>query len=156
MPNAGDGLMPQPTINGDIHSLGPDAVMIERDESLLPPDQSPIKTLLRAKNELSGVKLIAGPANGKGREPVHSPRRLRDTHNSTDGVYRIGTKKIMRRCKSRDRSWMVAPFQFSRPSLRELRACRRHRVQLLHCWVGPYHQVRRSRSRGIASVDSQA
>jgi uncharacterized protein YrrD len=42
----------------EIHSIGPDAVMINRDQSLLPHDESPIKTLPLAKNELIGVKVI--------------------------------------------------------------------------------------------------
>ena len=42
----------------DIHSIGPDAIMVDRDDSLLAVDQSPIKTLPRAKNDLIGVKVI--------------------------------------------------------------------------------------------------
>ena len=38
----------------DIHSIGPDAIMVDRDDLLLPVDQSPIKTLPRAKNDLIG------------------------------------------------------------------------------------------------------
>jgi uncharacterized protein YrrD len=42
----------------DIHSIGPDAVMINQDDSLLPSDQLPLKDLPLAKNQLIGVKVI--------------------------------------------------------------------------------------------------
>src|SRR6185503_1438 len=44
--------------SAEIHSIGPDAVMIESDQSLVPPDQSPLKTFPFAKNGLIGVKVI--------------------------------------------------------------------------------------------------
>jgi uncharacterized protein YrrD len=42
----------------EIHGIGDDAVMIERDDSLLPAEQSPVKDLPLAKNEMIGVKVI--------------------------------------------------------------------------------------------------
>ena len=42
----------------NIHSIGPDAVMIEDDQSLQPPDQSPIKSCPLAQGELIGVKVM--------------------------------------------------------------------------------------------------
>ena len=42
----------------EIHSIGPDAVMTKRDESLIPADQSPLKAMPLGKNELVGVKVI--------------------------------------------------------------------------------------------------
>jgi uncharacterized protein YrrD len=42
----------------NIHSIGPDAIMIEDDQSLLPPDQSPIKGCPLAQSELIGVEVI--------------------------------------------------------------------------------------------------
>jgi uncharacterized protein YrrD len=44
--------------NEEIHGIGPDAVMINRDESLLAADQSPLKGLPLIKHELVGVKVI--------------------------------------------------------------------------------------------------
>jgi uncharacterized protein YrrD len=51
----------------EIHSIGPDAVMIESDESLAPADQSPLKAFPLAKNNLIGVKVFteAGKALGE-------------------------------------------------------------------------------------------
>ena len=43
---------------GEIHSIGPDAVMVQTDQSLVPPDQSPLKAFPLAKNGLVGVKVI--------------------------------------------------------------------------------------------------
>jgi uncharacterized protein YrrD len=43
----------------NIHSIGPDAVMIEDDQALLPPDQSTIKGCPLAQSELIGVKVIS-------------------------------------------------------------------------------------------------
>jgi uncharacterized protein YrrD len=45
-------------VNGEIHSIGPDALMVDREASLVPPDQSPIKTLPLAGRELIGVKVF--------------------------------------------------------------------------------------------------
>jgi len=42
----------------DVHDIGPDAIMLERDNALLPVDDSPVKTLPRAKGNLIGVKVI--------------------------------------------------------------------------------------------------
>jgi uncharacterized protein YrrD len=42
----------------EIHSIGPDAVMVEGDQSLVPPDQSQLKAFPFAKNGLVGVKVI--------------------------------------------------------------------------------------------------
>src|SRR6267143_6893692 len=42
----------------EIHSIGPDAVMVHSDRSLVCWDQSPIKTFPLAKNNLIGVKVI--------------------------------------------------------------------------------------------------
>ena len=42
----------------EIHSIGPDAVMVARDESLVLHDESRIKTLPKAKNGLKGVQVI--------------------------------------------------------------------------------------------------
>ncbi len=44
--------------NHEIHGIGPDAVMVDHDESLVSPEESSIKTLPQAKNELIGVKVI--------------------------------------------------------------------------------------------------
>ena len=41
-----------------IHGIGPDAVMVERDESLLPPEHSLIRGLPLARKQLLGVKVI--------------------------------------------------------------------------------------------------
>jgi uncharacterized protein YrrD len=42
----------------DVHDIGPDAIIVERDGSLVPGDDSPVKTLPRAKENLIGVKVI--------------------------------------------------------------------------------------------------
>jgi len=42
----------------EIHSIGPDAVMVHSDQSLVSSDQSPIKAFPLAKNNLIGVKVI--------------------------------------------------------------------------------------------------
>jgi uncharacterized protein YrrD len=42
----------------DVHDIGPDAIVVERDGSLVPSDESPVKTLPRAKDNLIGVKVI--------------------------------------------------------------------------------------------------
>jgi uncharacterized protein YrrD len=42
----------------DIHNIGPDAVMISRDESLVSPEQSALKSLPLAKTNLIGVIVI--------------------------------------------------------------------------------------------------
>jgi uncharacterized protein YrrD len=42
----------------EIHSIGPDAVMVRADESLLSPDQSQLEGFPFAKNNLIGVKVI--------------------------------------------------------------------------------------------------
>jgi uncharacterized protein YrrD len=42
----------------DIHSIGPDAVMISRDEALIPPDRSALKSLPLAQSNLIGVNVI--------------------------------------------------------------------------------------------------
>ena len=42
----------------NIHSIGPDAVMINEDDSLLPPEEFPLKHLPVAKHQLIGVKVI--------------------------------------------------------------------------------------------------
>jgi uncharacterized protein YrrD len=42
----------------DVHDIGPDAIIVERDESLVPSDESPVKTLPKAKENLIGVKVI--------------------------------------------------------------------------------------------------
>ena len=44
--------------NHEIHSIGPDAVMVDDNESLISPEQSEIKSLPQAKNELVGVTVI--------------------------------------------------------------------------------------------------
>jgi sporulation protein YlmC with PRC-barrel domain len=44
--------------NHEIHSIGPDAVMVDDEESLALPEQSTIKAFPQAKNELIGVKVI--------------------------------------------------------------------------------------------------
>lgn len=41
-----------------IHDIGPDAIIVERDGSLVPSDESPAKTLPKAKENLMGVKVI--------------------------------------------------------------------------------------------------
>ena len=68
--------------NHEIHSIGPDAIMVDHDESLISPDQSSIKVLPQAKSELIGVKVITegGQLMGKianlfmhpAETPVHS------------------------------------------------------------------------------------
>ena len=42
----------------DVHGIGPDAVMVEGDQSLVLVDASPLNTLPRAKQNLVGVKVI--------------------------------------------------------------------------------------------------
>jgi uncharacterized protein YrrD len=42
----------------DIHDMGRDAIIVERDGSLVPSDESPVKTLPKAKENLTGVKVI--------------------------------------------------------------------------------------------------
>src|SRR5687767_10288619 len=42
----------------EIHSIGFDAVMVQSDQSLVPPDQSRLKAFPCAKNGLIGVKVI--------------------------------------------------------------------------------------------------
>jgi uncharacterized protein YrrD len=42
----------------EIHSIGPDAVMVRADESLVSPDRSQVKKFPLAKNNLIGVKVI--------------------------------------------------------------------------------------------------
>ena len=42
----------------EIHSIGPDAVMVQSDQSLVPPDQSQLKAFPFARNGLVGVKVI--------------------------------------------------------------------------------------------------
>jgi uncharacterized protein YrrD len=44
--------------NQEIHSIGPDAVMVQSDQSLVSPDQSPLKAFPFAKKNLIGVKVI--------------------------------------------------------------------------------------------------
>ena len=41
-----------------VHSIGSDAIMVDRDDSLVQFDRSTIKTLPRAKKDLIGVKVI--------------------------------------------------------------------------------------------------
>jgi uncharacterized protein YrrD len=43
---------------GEIASIGPDAVMVEDNESLVPEDQSPLKAFPLAKNNLIGVEVL--------------------------------------------------------------------------------------------------
>jgi uncharacterized protein YrrD len=42
----------------DLHDIGPDAIIVERDESLVSTDASPLKTVPKAKDNLIGVKVI--------------------------------------------------------------------------------------------------
>ena len=42
----------------DVHDIGPDAIIVERDQSLAPGDDSSLKTLPKAKDNLIGVKVI--------------------------------------------------------------------------------------------------
>ncbi|SRR6266403_808104 len=42
----------------DVHDIGPDAIIVERDQSLAPDDDSLLKTLPKAKDNLIGVKVI--------------------------------------------------------------------------------------------------
>lgn len=42
----------------DVHGIGPDAIMVERDESLVLIDASPINTIPRMKADLIGVKVM--------------------------------------------------------------------------------------------------
>jgi len=43
----------------DVKGIGPDAIMVERDESLVWVDSSPLHQLARAKADLVGVKVIS-------------------------------------------------------------------------------------------------
>lgn len=43
----------------EIHSIGPDAVMLESERSLVAAERSPIQTFPLAKNNLTGVKVIS-------------------------------------------------------------------------------------------------
>lgn len=43
---------------GEVYSIGPDAVMVRNEESALPPESSPIKSLPLALNSLVEVKVI--------------------------------------------------------------------------------------------------
>lgn len=43
---------------GDVHDIGPDAIIIERDDSLVTADSSPVRTQPKAKDNLIGVKVI--------------------------------------------------------------------------------------------------
>ena len=42
----------------DVHDIGPDAIIVERDQSLAPVDDSSLRTLPKAKANLIGVKVI--------------------------------------------------------------------------------------------------
>lgn len=42
----------------EVHSIGPDAVMLNRDESAIAQQDSPLKALPLAKNNLIGVKVV--------------------------------------------------------------------------------------------------
>ena len=42
----------------DVHDIGPDAIIVARDGALVPTDESPVKTLPKAKEDLIGVKVI--------------------------------------------------------------------------------------------------
>lgn len=42
----------------DVHDIGPDAIIVERDQSLAPVNDSSLKTLPKAKDNLIGVKVI--------------------------------------------------------------------------------------------------
>jgi uncharacterized protein YrrD len=42
----------------DVHDIGPDAIIVDRDDSLALTDDSPVKTLPKAKENLIGVKVI--------------------------------------------------------------------------------------------------
>lgn len=42
----------------DVHDIGPDAIIVERDDSLVAADNSQLKTLPGAKDNLTGVKVI--------------------------------------------------------------------------------------------------
>jgi len=53
-PNESFGFVDQ----SEIHSLGPDAVMVEEDKSMLTRDQSPLSVLPLAKNQLVKVKVL--------------------------------------------------------------------------------------------------
>ncbi len=44
--------------NEEIHSIGPDAVMVQTDQSLVSPEQSSLRAFPFAKNNLIGVKVI--------------------------------------------------------------------------------------------------
>jgi uncharacterized protein YrrD len=47
----------------EVYSLGPDAVMVSGDESALPPQDSPVKSLPLAKSNLVGANVVT--ENGK-------------------------------------------------------------------------------------------
>ena len=42
----------------DVHGIGPDAIMVEGEESLVLTDASPLKPLPRSKRDLVGVKVL--------------------------------------------------------------------------------------------------
>jgi uncharacterized protein YrrD len=42
----------------DVHGIGPNAIIVEHDQSLVLADASPLKTLTKAKADLIGVKVI--------------------------------------------------------------------------------------------------
>jgi len=42
----------------DLHGIGPDAIVVEHDQSLVLVDASPLNTLPRAKDDLIGVKVM--------------------------------------------------------------------------------------------------
>jgi uncharacterized protein YrrD len=44
--------------NEEIHNIGPDAVMVQSDQSLVSPDQSSLKAFPLAKHNLIGVKVV--------------------------------------------------------------------------------------------------
>ena len=43
----------------DVHGIGPDAVVVEHDQSLVLVDASPLNALPRAKDDLIGVKVMS-------------------------------------------------------------------------------------------------
>lgn len=43
----------------DVHSIGPDAVIVEHDQSLVLMDASPLNALAKAKEDLIGVKVMS-------------------------------------------------------------------------------------------------
>ena len=50
----------------DIHSIGPDAVVVEHDQSLVLADASPLNALAKAKEDLIGVKVMSGHGQSLG------------------------------------------------------------------------------------------